>query len=573
VKDDANSGKSKRAKSFTCPFCGKPHRIYMIKCPDYGQVIDDVFKLEGRVLDGKYEVGSLIAEGGMGVVYEGRHLTLGQKLAIKFLMRDMVKSPALLARFQNEARMAASLGHRNIVEVIDMGSTNEKIPFIVMEFLEGHDLANVLMTRTRLPIPLAVDFTIQILGALRAVHQKGIIHRDLKPENVFIVEEAGGEFTIKIVDFGVSRLGKVGARKGMRLTQTGSVFGTPRYMAPEQARGDREIDHRVDLYACGVLLYEMLTGAVPFDREEYNTLIIAITTEDPVHVSSHGIKIPAGLDDVVMKALVKDPDERFADVEEFMQALAPYRSDQLGSMEISVSIPSPPGEDPADGPSPSSIQEAVTITPGSRRERDPGDPATGPSSTSSTSRSRDTDRTAPGWEGMSGARAKPHRSRALWTVLAVCLVVVAAGGGAVAAFFMKERAARSEQPAEERASEEKPPEETPVVTPPAWFTLDLEGLPEGAEVYVDDLLHPERPIMVARSDRPSALRIAAPGYEDWERQMDIAADIAMPVEMTPLPPPAVEPARQAKKKKKKKKKNPVPKGSGKKIDRTFPGLK
>ena len=585
MKNGVKGGKSKKARSSQCPYCGKQHRIYMIKCPDYGQVIDDVFKLEGRILEGKYEVGPMIAEGGMGVVYEGKHLALGQRLAIKFLMRNMVKSPALLARFQNEARMAASLGHRNIVEIIDMGSTNEKIPFIVMEYLEGHDLAEVLMARTRLPAELAVDFTMQILGALRAVHEKGIIHRDLKPENVFIVEETGGEFTLKIVDFGVSRLDRPTARKGMKLTQTGSVFGTPRYMAPEQARGDREIDHRVDLYATGVILYEMITGAVPFDREEYNALIIAITTEEPVHVNSHGVQIPAGLDDIVMRALVKDPDMRFANVEEFMQVLSPFRSEQPSSIEISVPTPpSPPimkaapaGEDPEDGATSSSVQEAVTVRPGSMQSPAPGDPATG-SSSDSSERVPDTDRTAPGWEGLSGAHRKPRRSRALWVILSVCIVLVVAAGAAGAALYMKERAARSEQAAKEEAPVDAPveaPVETPVETPPTSFTLDLEGLPEGAEVYVDGLLHPERPVLVARSDGPSEVRIAAPGHEDWERKLAISADLSVPVEMTALPPPAEEPAggKKSGKKKPRKKKKPAPEGGGKKIDRSFPGMK
>jgi serine/threonine-protein kinase len=415
----------------------------------------------------------------------------------------------------------------------------------------------------------------QILAAMRAVHEKGIIHRDLKPENVFIVEEQDGSYTIKIVDFGVSRLDRSAARKAMKLTQTGSVFGTPRYMAPEQARGDREIDHRVDLYACGVLLYEMLTGAVPFDREEYNALIIAITTEEPLHVSSHGVPIPAGLDEIVMRALVKEPDERFADVEEFMQALLPYRSEQPGSMDISVEVDVPQSSEYPTTESAPSEQSATVEAPTSSSVHDSATVESkvsgGPSST--PRRSRETEKTAPGWEGTADAHEK-HRSRkVLWVVLAACLVVVVAGGAAGSVLLMRERAGKQVQTGSDPAPEKKTPEVPAEPEGPQSFTLGLAGLPEGAEVYVDGLMHPERPLVVQESEAAS-VRITAPGYETWEKDLAIAADLSMQVEMVALPPPEEEPPASKKaKKKKKKKKPPVETGGGKKIDRSFPGLK
>ncbi len=323
-------GSGKAAKSefpvsgaFLCPFCKKQHPRFINRCPEDGKPIDRAFKMEGQVLEGKYRVGPRVGRGGMGVVHEGTHLSVGRKVAIKFLLEDASKNPTLLQRFENEARLAAGVGHRNIVDILDLGETHDGVHYIVMEFLEGRDLADIMRGSTCLTVKMAVDFTVQILSALRSMHEAGVIHRDLKPENVIVAKGDERGFTVKLVDFGLSRLGV--HQSDLGITQTGAVFGTPRYMAPEQARA-RDVDHRADLYSVGVMLYRMLSGKLPFNATNYNELIIQLTTEQPVHVGEHGVPIPEGLDDIVMLSISRDPLHRFESATAFFEALRPYRS-------------------------------------------------------------------------------------------------------------------------------------------------------------------------------------------------------------------------------------------------------
>lgn len=298
--------------------------MFVQRCPETGLHVEKVYKMEGKLLENKYRIGALLGIGGMGVVYEATNVRIGRKLAIKFLSPHVMASPRAVARFENEARIAASVGHRNIVDIIDLGETVDGVHYIVMEYLDGRDLGDILDLSGKLPISRAVDFTIQILSALRAVHEQGIIHRDLKPENVRIVGAQGRTLEVKLVDFGVSRLaGKAGNELG--LTRTGTVVGTPRYMAPEQARGRKEIDRRADIYSVGVMLYRMLTGALPIEADGYNEMIIALTTEEPIDVRLQGAAVPDALAEIVMKAISKDPQDRFPSATEFFQAIRPFR--------------------------------------------------------------------------------------------------------------------------------------------------------------------------------------------------------------------------------------------------------
>ncbi|MBW2263644.1 MAG: serine/threonine protein kinase [Deltaproteobacteria bacterium] len=322
---EGSSGKSEFPVSgaFLCPFCKKQHPRFINRCPEDGKPIDRAFKMEGQVLEGKYRVGQRVGRGGMGVVHEGEHLSVGRKVAIKFLLEDASKNPMLLQRFENEARLAASIGNRNIVDILDLGETHDGVHYIVMEYLDGRDLADIMRGSTCLTVTMAVEFTVQILSALRSMHDAGIIHRDLKPENVIITKGDERGFTVKLVDFGLSRLGV--RESDLGITQTGAVFGTPRYMAPEQARA-KEVDHRADLYSVGVMLYRMLSGKLPFNADNYNELIIQLTTEQPVHVGEHGVPIPEGLGDIVMLSITRDPLHRYESATAFFEALRPYRS-------------------------------------------------------------------------------------------------------------------------------------------------------------------------------------------------------------------------------------------------------
>mgnify|MGYP001765831078 CR=1 FL=1 len=533
-------GKSSRPPSITsfrCPECSKEHPLFMTRCPETGRQVDQAHKMEGLTLDGRVLVGRMAAEGGMGVVYEGTNTKIGRKLAIKFLKSSISTNPQMLQRFENEARAAASIGHGNIVDILDMGATPRGVPFIVMEWLDGSDLGDVIDAATRLPPPLAVEIALQMLSALSAAHEKGIVHRDLKPENVFLKNEPGGAVTVKIVDFGISRLGQVEGGGELSVTRTGAVFGTPRYMAPEQARGLKTVDHRVDLYSVGVILYRMLTGALPFEADDYNNLIIAITTEDPVHVTKHGAPIPEGLDAAVMTAIEREPEARFQSASAFAEALLPFRSPVLESLSASSSI-SFPSIGIASAP-------ARAMTPAGQsgaRESDPdrmtlkGD-AHVPSSTGQIGgvESQSSIPSIP--PGVPAARGRVRGRLLVAGVAGLFLVTTGVVG------FLAIKASRLER--EMRAlAHPMPAPAAPAAAPPlgeggeekavSSFEVVLQGLPARAEVLVDGVLHPERPLSITGDPGSRHVEVVADGYQPWEKDVELRSDLALEVVLVPV---------------------------------------
>jgi serine/threonine-protein kinase len=277
----------------------------------------------GTVLAGSYRVREILAEGGMGVVYRGEHTRSAGAVAIKFLGSGGLSSREAYDRFLQEARLAASVDHAGIIKTFDLGITQGGTPYMVMEHLEGQDLGRVLAER-RLGLSEAVDVAEQILEALRAVHSAGIVHRDLKPGNVFIARQSGGESIVKILDFGVSRL-MTGGDAVDRLTEAGRLYGTPHYASPEAARGSLELDHRADLYAVGVLLYEMLCGRPPFDAPSAARLLVDIVTSTPPDPASIREEIPEALAGVIMHGLEKEPSRRFQSAGWMLRALRSAR--------------------------------------------------------------------------------------------------------------------------------------------------------------------------------------------------------------------------------------------------------
>ena len=227
--------------------------------------------LVGAVLADRYEVVRRIGEGGMGAVYEAKHTVIGKRVAVKVLLEKFVAKSDFVARLLQEARLASSIGHEHIVDVTDFGTTVDGRSFVVMEFLDGESLAELAMREAPLPIERSVGIARQVASALGAAHAKGIFHRDVKPENIYLVKRGDVDF-VKVVDFGISKAVKPAGDEGgegYRLTHTGLLLGTPLYMSPEQARGEEDLDHRVDIWALGVLLYECLTGEVPFRANNY----------------------------------------------------------------------------------------------------------------------------------------------------------------------------------------------------------------------------------------------------------------------------------------------------------------
>ncbi len=273
--------------------------------------------LLGSTLGGRYEILRRIGEGGMGAVYEARHTVIGRKVAVKVLLERLLEKRELVRRLLQEARMASSIGHENIVDVLDFGSTDDGRAFVAMEYLEGESLAALLNREAPLPVARALAIARQVTSALGAAHAKGIVHRDIKPENVFIIQRGENDF-VKVVDFGVSKAVR-SAEEGMdslRLTRTGTLLGTPLYMSPEQARGDDDVDARTDVWAVGILLYECLTGDVPFRANNYLRVIAQVLGTEIVSPSAlrPELDIPPSVDALVMRALARDREQRFADM-------------------------------------------------------------------------------------------------------------------------------------------------------------------------------------------------------------------------------------------------------------------
>lgn len=258
----------------------------------------------------------------MGAVYEARHEAIGRRFAIKFMHADLALNASILARFEREAQSAGSLESENIAAVTDFGRAPDGAPYIVMEFLQGEDLSRLLGRNGPLPVPRVANLVIQACRGLEAAHAAGIVHRDLKPENLFVVRRGDGTDLVKVLDFGIAKLRR--GNDAGSATKTGTALGTPFYMPPEQARGEKELDHRADVYALGVILYETLSGQKPHQGDGYNAILYKILTQTPARLETLRSNLPAGLADVVHRAMAGEPAARYADVRELMAALSPF---------------------------------------------------------------------------------------------------------------------------------------------------------------------------------------------------------------------------------------------------------
>ena len=282
--------------------------------------------LVSHVLADRYRLIKLIGEGGMGSVYQAEHITIGRKLAIKVLAPEYCDSPEVVARFLQEARTASMLHHEHIVDITDFGYTKQGLAFLTMEYLEGEDLATLLSREGRQPWSRLRRIVLQVCRALNAAHEKGIIHRDMKPDNCYRIKRGGNHDFIKILDFGIAKIidGNLGNRqdKPKMATEAGTLLGTPEYMAPEIAR-DQKADARVDIYSLGVLMYEMLTGTVPFKGQTFMATVAMQMVDEPMPPRERApdAAIPIEVEAVIMTALRKNPDERYQSIRELAEAI------------------------------------------------------------------------------------------------------------------------------------------------------------------------------------------------------------------------------------------------------------
>ncbi len=281
------------------------------------QVVDE---LVGQTIHDTYQIVRVVGEGGMGRVYEARHTRIPQKrYAIKTLHPEFTRHPEVLSRFQREVEAAASIKSDYVVEVYDVDKTDDGRPFLVGEFLEGRELAEHLEKVGRMSVPAAVRIVRQLCAGLGQAHSLGIVHRDMKPENVFLTGDMSKP-TAKVIDFGIS---KTGDTPGSQLTKTGMIMGTPSFMAPEQAKGER-VTHLVDVYAVGAILYTLLTGRRPFDKPDATATLTAVLLEEPPRPRSLEPSIPDGLEAIIQHAMAKDPSQRHATLGDLDADLVPY---------------------------------------------------------------------------------------------------------------------------------------------------------------------------------------------------------------------------------------------------------
>ncbi len=460
----------------------------------------------GRTLSNVYVVEKKIGEGGMGSVYLARHIHLEKAFAVKVLVESIAgknKNNAV-ERLKQEAMAAAKIDHESIVDVVNFDRTEEGAVFIVMELLKGEALSDAL---GRGPIDLyrALPITFQICRALHAAHEHGIVHRDLKPENVFLTEK-GGRTLAKILDFGISKV-KTAEAEQVRMTKTGQLVGTPLYMSPEQARGETDIDRRVDIYAMGVMLFEMITGAPPFDGRNYFELLWKHGNEDPPSMAdtNPNVFFPAAVDEVVAVALAKNRDDRFQTMEELEQALL-AAAPEVPEFPAAMSLP--PGRN--SNPSPEAGREVMGRA---RTEVLP---------------SRDESIDPPG---------EPTESVTVPAKSPWPLVAVALGGLLVVGAVTYALSTSDDLPAAPQASVEPPEAPTPDPTleppdqpdqpgpegvdgpppgvePPPRVSVHLTSRPEGASVRIGDRSLGQTPVVTAFdiSEEPLTLTYELDGH-------------------------------------------------------------
>ena len=277
---------------------------------------------EGDVIAGKYRVERVLGVGGMGVVVAATHLDLEQRVALKFLLPQAAASTDVAARFLREARAAVKIHSEHVAKVIDVGTTPDGAPYMVMEYMDGEDFEQILSRGGPLPIEDTVGYALEACEAIAEAHALGVVHRDLKPANLFLAKRSNGPPIVKVLDFGISK-SMLDTSKA-QLTKTSAIMGSPLYMSPEQMASARSVDTRSDIWAIGVVIYELLSGRAPFVAESMPELIAAVLQAQHAPLATLRPEVSSELDAVVQRCLEKDPARRFASVAELAEALAPF---------------------------------------------------------------------------------------------------------------------------------------------------------------------------------------------------------------------------------------------------------
>lgn len=315
---------------------------------------------EGDILAGKYRIDKILGIGGMGVVVAAHHIRLDERVAIKFLLPEMAMSGEAVARFDREARAAVKIKSEHVARVSDVGTLENGAPYMVMEYLEGQDLA-AWVKRGPLPFEQAAEFVLQACEAIAEAHALGIIHRDLKPANMFVVRRPDGALSVKVLDFGISKMrGLGGSAPDVSITKTSAMMGSPLYMSPEQMQSAKDVDSRTDIWALGIILFELVTGASPFHSETMPELIAKILSTPPPPLASKRPDAPLGFEAVILRCIDKDRGRRYESVGQLAADLTPFapRRSRISLERISgvlhaaglsnTALATPPSSDPTE---------------------------------------------------------------------------------------------------------------------------------------------------------------------------------------------------------------------------------
>jgi len=464
---------------------------------------------EGEILAGKYRVEKVLGVGGMGVVVAAYHIDLDERVAIKFLLPEVLDHGEAVARFAREARSAVKIKSEHVAKVTDVGKLENGAPYMVMEFLEGSDLSQWLSQRGALPIEQATEFLLQACEAIAEAHALGIVHRDLKPGNLFVIRRADGLLSVKVLDFGISKSASgPGSGSAGAMTRTSALMGSPLYMSPEQMQSSRDVDARTDIWALGVILYELLAGTQPFIADTMPELVLRVVTGPPAAgLRNRRPDVPEGLERVILRCLEKDRARRFESVGELAAALLPYapRRSKASVERISGVLRSAGLSATALAPPPSSDDEVK----------------------------------ASGHTAASWGRTSSPKGTSRWLVVAaiVCVVLV----GAALGF----RALRGDAtPGSEASAPVEPPPTVPATTAtpevhvaPVPVVAPTAPTPTATAPAVEPMSAPEPP-----EARPSGGRVR-PGRPGSVKAAPATAKPVAPAPPAAAPAPAPEPPR------------------------------
>ena len=480
----------------------------------------------GDVLAGKYRVERVLGSGGMGYVVAARHLQLDQLVAMKFLRRNGagLDETEATGRFLREAKAVVRLRDEHVAKVFDVGTLETGEPYIVMEYLDGCDLAALAKQRGQIPVSEAVEYVMQACEALAEAHSIGIVHRDVKLANLFLTRGHAGSPLVKVLDFGISKVNPFGeAAAEHEMTRTSSMLGSPRFMSPEQMRDPRKVDPRSDLWSLGVVLYRLVAGKPPFEAETLGRLLSMVMHESPDPIGASRNDLPAGFAEVVHHCLEKDPSARFSNVAELAYALAPYAVDPVRARGVADRV----AQTLSVAQMPRTLEIAAVSSTGPHTVTTMSGRASSPPGASDTG-------TAAPWAGTQGGRRlDPMRAGLIWAAVALLAMLVAV------VVFVKVRRDHAEAAAlalrPSVVAGAVPPETDPAslgTPPPVGATM--QALPSALVAITDPTASaPKPPSTGAEPRRPAPQPTPAPVSRKSGRASQAAVPTSPPAAPTP----------------------------------------